>query len=218
MDRPYYQDDLTTIYHGDCREILPNLPEVDCVITDPPYGARMPSQRTGKRADIVGNDRISGDWIDSVRLSDAGSFYCFTVWDTLHAWRELIEQRGLRVRSCIVWDKMIHGLGDLTTCWAPQHELCLFASKGRHELTRRREDVIRCQRENDTSHPYEKPVALMSRLMSASNPSFVLDPFCGSGPVLVAAKLDGRRSIGIEIEEKYCELAANRLRQRVLAF
>ena len=207
-----------TIYHGDASTVLASLPSVDAVITDPPYGCKRPSQWAGKRDDIQGNKTIDATWMDSVSVNDGGAVYVFTAWEVMDVWKAELAKRW-NLRSCIVWDKGIHGLADLKTCWAPRHELCLFAGVGRHELNGKRPvDVLQVQRVNETGHPYEKPVALMGRIMEASNPATVVDPFMGSGSVLVAAKRDNRKAIGIEIEERYCEMAANRLRQGVFDF
>lgn len=213
---PYFTDDRITIYHGDAWDVLPTIGPVDAVITDPPYGCKRPSQWTGKRDDIQGNDRVDVTWMDCVNVTDGGAVYVFTSWEVIDEWKAAMKARW-NLRSCIVWDKGIHGLADLKTCWAPRHELCLFAGVGRHELKGKRPvDVVTVQRTNETGHPYEKPVGLMRRLIAASEPDLIVDPFMGSGSALLAAKLDGKRAIGIELEEKYCEMAANRLAQGVL--
>ena len=216
--RPFYERDGITIYCGSAWDVLPLIGVVDAVITDPPYGCKRPSQRTGKRADIQGNATVDTSWMSSLTVADGGAVYVFTSWEVIDEWKAAMKARW-NLRSCIVWDKGIHGLADLKTCWAPRHELCLFAGVGRHELQGSRPiDVLQVQRTNDTDHPYEKPVALMRKLIVASGPSILVDPFMGSGSTLVAAKLEGKRAIGIDIEERYCEMAANRLRQGVFGF
>lgn len=219
MVQPYYERAGITIYHGDCREILPYV-KADVVVTDPPYGSRRPPQHSkrGAHEEITGNEAVDTAWINLLQVSDGGAIYSFCTWDTLEQWRSGLARR-FRVRSCIVWDKEIHGLADLETCWAPRHELILFAANGRHELAGSRPvDVIRCQRADTSSHPYAKPTGLIRRILTASVGDTVLDPFLGSGTTLVAAKLEGRKAIGIEIEERYCEIAAKRLAQGVLEF
>jgi len=215
---PFYERDGITIYCGSAWDILPEIGAVDALICDPPYGCKRPSQRTGKRADIQGNATVDTSWMDLVNVADGGAVYVFTSWEVIEEWKTAMKLRW-NLRSCIVWDKGIHGLADLKTCWAPRHELCLFAGVGRHELQGSRPiDVLQVQRTNETGHPYEKPVALMRKLVVASGPSLLVDPFMGSGSTLVAAKLEGKQAIGIEIEERYCEMAVQRLRQGFLVF
>lgn len=217
---PYYDSEHATIYCGRCEEILPELPPADVVIADPPYGSRRPPQHSKRGAlkEVRGNDRIAPEWIFSLRLNDAAAVYSFCTWDTLEEWKRLLAYR-LNMRSCIVWDKEIHGLADLKTCWAPRHELILFGSNGRHEFNGRRPiDVIRCTRKQSDLHPYEKPVELMKQLLICTSGALIIDPFMGTGPTLRAAKDMGRKAIGVEIEEEFCEIAAKRLRQNVLEF
>lgn len=211
------------IIHGDCLSVMRGMARgsVDAVVTDPPYGARRPSQHRppGQRfAEIVGNDRVWDDWLpEAFRLvKDGGAAYVFVCWDKMHEWREACESVGFRVRSCIVWDKEIHGAGDPSTCWAPRHEMILFCAKGRHKLAGKRPiDIIRCQRlsPDDLTHPYEKPTALLSRLIEASSEAgdLILDPFAGSGATGEASLSLGRRFIGIEIDEKYAAIARRRI-------
>ncbi len=218
--------DGITLYHGDCREILPGLGagSVDMLITDPPYGARRPSARrlAGEQfSEIIDNDCVRTDWMHYRCIKQGGAIYCFCTWDTLEQWKSGLSGAGFRVRSCIVWDKVIHGLADLKTCWAPQHELVLFGALGRHELQGGRpKDVLRVQRVNSTrlQHPYEKPVQLIESLLlpSSERGDTILDPFAGSGTTGRACKDLGRKCIMIELEEKYCEIASNRLKQEVL--
>jgi site-specific DNA-methyltransferase (adenine-specific) len=224
--KPYYEHAGIMIYHGDARDVMVQLPPVDLVLTDPPYGARRPSARRSaseRFGEIAGNDKAYTEWVSiaSAILSGGGAFYLATVWDVAEKWREAMVLAGLSVRGCIIWDKAIHGLADLQTCWAPSYEMFLYGSMGRHELRGPRPvDLIREQRVDSSSleHPYQKPVSLMARFVkhSSDKGGLILDPFMGSGTTPVAAKNLGRRAIGIEIEEKYCEIAARRLAQEVL--
>jgi len=219
LPTPYYQDDAVCLYHGDCREILPDLPLVDLVLTDPPFGCRRPSQaRPVPFDEVEGNDQQDGSWLLLVSINDPGGVYCFCTWDSLQAWRESVEGVA-RVRSCVVWDKGSGGMADIKTCWAPRHELILFGAVGRYEFSSPRpSDVLRVNRVPAQAlvHPYEKPVGLMTAVLASSPGAVVLDPFAGVGPVLRAAKDLGRKAIGIEIEERYCEIAARRMAQEVL--
>lgn len=225
---PYYEQGGVTLYCGDCREVLPSLPSglVDLVLTDPPYGARRPSaRRTAEQRfeEVAGNATVDGSWLaDAYRVTkDGGALYTFACWDVLGQWLSLLRQVGYRVRSCIVWDKGVHGLADLETCWAPQHEMILFGAKGRHVLRGSRpKDVIRAERlpAADLLHPYQKPTAAITPMLLASTEEgmTVLDPFAGSGTALLAARDCGCRAIGIEVDEGYCRVAVDRLSQGVL--
>jgi site-specific DNA-methyltransferase (adenine-specific) len=219
--KPYYSDDAVTLYHGDCREILPHV-QADVLVTDPPYGIGYQSAwRTEReRFDIIaGDDAPSMGWVNEARrcVADGGALYVFTRWDVLP---QLLGAMPMS-RSCVVWDRVVHGLADVSTCYAPSHDLILMEPVGRHVLRGGRpRDLIRCQRPdpNKLVHPCEKPVGLLAQLIANSTDTgqTVLDPFAGSGTTLRAAKDLGRRAIGIEIEERYCEIAARRCAQEVL--
>jgi len=122
-----------------------------------------------------------------------------------------------KVKNLIVWDKGNAGSrGDCQAGYGLNWEAIVYASKGRRALNGPRPRAIYrydWQGSRDPVHPTVKPVALMSWLITkATQPGeIVLDPFMGSGPVLAAAKSLGRRAIGIEIEERYCAIAARRV-------
>lgn len=122
---------------------------------------------------------------------------------------------GFRIRSCIVWDKLDHGMGDTATTYGPQYELILFGAKGRHLLRPPRpKDVIRVQKLlHGIEHPYQKPVELIDHLLRASSDKgqTVLDGFMGSGSTGVAAQKLGRRFIGCEIDPAYHAIATRRI-------
>ena len=211
------------LHCGDCLSEMEKIESgaVQCVIADPPYGARRPPQHSKRGAfkEIANNEGVHAEWIpEAFRvLTDGSALYVFVCWDVLHQWQKEIKKAGFRVRSCIVWDKVVHGLADLTTCWAPQHEMILFAAKGRHELKGKRpKDVLRVQRVDPTSlrHPYEKPVDLLTRLVKASTDEgeTVLDPFMGSGTTGVACVQTGRNFIGIELDKDHFAAAEKRIK------
>jgi DNA modification methylase len=217
--KPYYQDEWATIYHGDCREILLSLAEVGLVLTDPPYGIglRNNGRRDGKRRDkdwtIAGDaDQAVGQWALDVCAARAWATIAFA--SPMRAWAGSWRQH-------LVWDKGEHvgGGGDPATCWKSTWELVQVARTG---VLRGSRDgaIIRVAavKEDYAHHPSPKPAALMNYLIRkvADGTGAVLDPFMGLGPTLRAAKDLGRRSIGIELEERYCEIAARRLSQEVL--
>ena len=228
---PYYQHKDITIYHGDCREILPTLDAVDLVLTDPPYGIQYVSNRRHVSTHIATS--IRGDvefplWsISAVAsvVSEGGAAYWFcreeSIGDINHAARSV----GMSPRRALVWDKGSWGMGDLRGEWAVQTEMVAWAANGRHllrggrpsNLLPFRREVAACRR---VWHPSQKPVAVLRRIIETSSDgdSVILDPFMGSGTTLVAAKELGRRAIGIELEERYCEIAAKRLAQEILPF
>lgn len=217
--KPYYQDNYATLYLGDCRDVIPNV-KFDVSISDPPYGARRPcARRTAEKQfdEVANNDQVYPDWIKDLHTStnENGAAYIFTCWDVLSEWSTAMTDAQFRVRNCIVWNKTVHGCGDLQTCWGPRHEMILFGAKGRHILKGKRPvDVISVPKVSPSQlkHPYEKPQELLLKIIKASDGT-IFDPFCGSGTTLVAAKLLGRTSIGCEINEAYCELTAQRLAQ-----
>ena len=192
-----------TLYHGDCREILPSLPKVDAVVTDPPYGMGFQSNyREVAHAPIAGDgDADLFRW--ACGLPVAHSRYVFCRWD------------GLRVapmpKSCVTWVKNNWSMGDLDHEHARQTEIALFWPGPAHSWPDARPtDVINAARTSNEYHPTEKPVALMERFVRWTR-GVVLDPFMGSGTTGVACAQLGRKFIGIEIERKYFEVACQRI-------
>ena len=214
---PYYDHAGITIYHGDCREVLPDL-TADCVVTDPPYGIAYSS---GSARDSV-NDGGSYCNTDGSIAGDADT----TARDAvLSLWgdRPALVFGSLRSivpswRQAIVWDKGDSaGMGDLSIPWKPNWELIFVL--GEWSSATRSPGVIRVPSISRLSmgrkHPHEKPTKLL-RVLLARCAGTILDPFMGSGTTLRAAKDLGRKAIGIEIEERYCEIAAKRMAQETL--
>lgn len=236
---PYYEHAGITIYHADCREILPHLPPVDLVLTDPPYasGARRDADRQVRGSML--RETEDADWFSHdamttwgfqwfirsvfvdirVILAPGSHVYVFTDWRQTPNVYGLLESANYRVNHCLVWNKSHFGMG---AYWRNQHENIVFASLGVPEpmVDRGMGSVVLCPNvpNAERKHPTEKPLNLLRQIMQAVPGSVALDPFMGSGTTLVAAKQLGRRAIGIEIEEKYCEIAAKRLSQEMLVF
>jgi site-specific DNA-methyltransferase (adenine-specific) len=125
------------------------------------------------------------------------------------------------VREVLVWDKVVStGMGDLDIPWRPSWESIYVIGTG--FVGRRSHGVIRCSlptlAPDRKWHPTPKPVPLLAALIEKCPPGVIADPFAGAGPTLVAAKMLGRKAIGVELEERYCEIAARRLDQGVMDF
>lgn len=211
--KPYYQDDYATIYHEDCREVLDLFHKIDLVITDPPYGI---DYQSAKRIDWQRKDKIQNDiefplWIFDL-MKPLIAMFIWCRWDNLATLP--------KPKSFIVWDKLNHSMGDLKHEYGRQWEGCAFYPGVNHSFIKRPADIIRAARvpAEQLNHPNEKPLTALFPLIKAHKNCTILDPFMGSGTTLRAAKDLGRKSIGIEIEEKYCEIAARRLSQEVLDF
>ena len=212
--KPYYEESGITIYHGDCREILPTLEPVDLVLTDPPYGIDYQSARRTDRSQW--KDKIVGDkefplWIFDI-LKPSKALFVWCRWDTL--------PQLPKPKSFIVWNKGCHSMGDLEHEFGRQWEACAFYPAEGHKFRYRPIDIIEASKVPPTAllHPNEKPVSAIVPLIDSHEGETILDPFMGSGTTLRAAKDLGRKAIGIEIEEKYCEIAARRLQQEVFDF
>ncbi|WP_369677292.1 DNA-methyltransferase, partial [Mycobacterium malmoense] len=210
---PYYQDEHVTLYHAHCLEMSNwGWQAGDVLVTDPPYGI---SYNSGARRETLAAS-IIGD--DDTALRDE----VLSLWEDKPAlvfgtWR---VPRPPNTRALLVWDtKGANGMGDLSIPWKPSHQEIYVLGSGFRG--RRDTDVITCAPVQSAAtrgrvHPHQKPVALMERLLVKCPPGVVADPFCGSGSTLIAARNQGRQAIGVEIEERYCEIAAKRLDQLCL--
>lgn len=217
MTAPYYTDDLVTLYHADCRDVLTTLDPVDLVLTDPPYGINYVSNYTvGRGVKPITNDgaRLSVAMQRKViPLLKAKHVLWFTRWDV---WPDIWSELGpwFPLRGMLIWDKGSPGMGDLTH-WGPSYEM--IASAGTGSITGSRDQsIIRFNAPSPTAriHPTEKPQALLRYLIGKLAPESVLDPFAGSSSSLLAAADLGIRGIGVEIDEATCERAARRLQAR----
>ena len=210
MTEPYYQDEYVTLYHGDCLQITEWL-GADVLVTDPPYGVafrsawRIESERFNKiKGDetVAVRDEVLNRWGDKPAL----------VFGT---WR---AERPANVRQRLIWAKGDDpGLGDLSMPWGYGDEEIYVIGKG--WAGTRRTNVYRMPKvahANNPGHPTPKPVALMESLMTYAPGGVIADPFAGSGATLLAARNLGRKVIGVELEEKYCEVIAKRLAQQTL--
>jgi site-specific DNA-methyltransferase (adenine-specific) len=226
---PYYADEAVAIYHGDCREIMPALQPVDAVVTDPPYGINdkpiktQGPRRTRKRCGFTNDWHPDSDW-DAEIPGEAFAALAMAapIIATFGHWRmreKVAAAIGVPLRAEIIWFKDMHTAPPCPV--APRDErIWLFSPagiKGQHfETSVWPEPVIPTW--GYKHHKNEKPLALMRRLVAwiSADDAAVLDPFMGSGTTLRAAKDLGRRAIGIEIDERYCEIAAKRMAQEVL--
>lgn len=211
--KPYWEGDGITLWHGDSRETVGWL-EADILLTDPPYGI---SYNSGSRRDKLAAS-IIGD--EDTTARDAA----LAAWGDRPAlvfgtWR-IPRPEGTRAR--LIWDtKGALGMGDLSIPWKPSDQEIYVLGSG--FSGHRGSNVITCapvqsMAKNGRHHPHEKPVPLLAALLEKCPPGVVADPFAGSGSTLVAAKLQGRKAIGVELVEKYAEIAARRLDQGVLDF
>ena len=215
--KPYYDHAGITIFHGDCREVLPKLGTVELIITDPPYGTgayewdKLPSLVMSCRRAVFGRlpemlpmlspapDLVvtwwpsNGDCIGRSRSGVHRQAHVIALWGYQG---EVRKARASEASIRLGWDSP----GLMADVWTDPHPHAGFVK-------------------SQYSHPTEKPVTLMRRLITLmGDQELIVDPFCGSGSTLVAAKDLGRRAIGIEIEERYCEIAAKRLAQEVMQF
>ncbi len=212
LPKPYYNEGGMTIYHGDCREILPHLPKVDLVLTDPPYGIEFRSNHR-----FIKHDKIAGD--DCLPLDTIQYLIDEAAWNAtyvFHRWDQLPMLP--KAKSVLAWVKNNWSMGDLEHEHGRQWEACSFYALPGHKFIERIPDVLFANKTGNEFHPTEKPVILMKKILAANVGHTILDPFLGSGSTLRAAKDLSREAIGIEIEEKYCEIAARRLGQEVLPF
>lgn len=212
--KPYYQDEAVKIYLGDCREILPTLDKVDLLLTDPPYGIGEAKNNNQSRGVLAkAKDYGLSDWDNSTKNTELGM--------AMACAKNAIVFGGnyyqLPSTSCwLIWDKE-NGANDFADA-----EMAWTSFKTATRIFRYRwQGMLQGNMKNKEirEHPTQKPLPLMIWCLEKySQPTdTILDPFMGSGTTLRAAKDLGRKAIGIELKEKYCEIAAQRMAQEVLA-
>jgi DNA modification methylase len=224
LPRPYYERDGIALYHGDCLEILPEFREetFDLVLTDPPYLVSYRG-RWGSDWGVIEGDANHAWVVPAYRemwrvLKQDSLCITFYGWPTADVFLDAWYLCGFRAVSVLVLIKGNWGLGYFTRA---QHEQAYVLAKGRPPRPESAiGDVIVSDHLANLLHPNQKPLSAISRLMSAFTieGTTVLDPFCGSGTALVAARNLGLNAVGIEIDERYCEIAATRLSQEVSQF
>ena len=223
---PYWQDGLVTLYHGDCREIMPELAprSVDLVMTDPPFSVPVKYQDTEgihprSWGDLLVMEPFFREVFASIRrvVRDGGQTYICCDGDTYPIFYKATYSLWPQSHM-LVWYKPTGRRG---RGWMHSHELVLHLRTGETQYADGfRQDVIGIMpvRTLNRQHPAEKPGDLWTFLSEGMpKPQYaVLDPFAGGGGALEWARMRGHKAIGIEIEEQYCEKAALRLSQQDL--
>lgn len=230
MIEPYYSDNLTTIYHGDALEILPSIraASIGLVVTDPPYvigavSAGNMATKAGGWADMMNSALWFEAWYREASrvLHSTGAMWSFANWRSIPVVMRAAFAAGLPVTSMLVWDKEWIGPGG-SQGLRPSYEVAaLMAHPGFAIPDRGTPDIRRHQvgSHKPHGHPAEKPEGLMRWIIETSAvDGAVLDPFTGSGSTLAAARSLELPAIGIEAEERWCEVAARRCSQQTLDF
>lgn len=224
-----YRSERVTLWCGDARDVLPQLGKesIDCVVTDPPYGVNWQSNSRTVQFDKLVNDK-PGEGVELLALvaddiwrvtKRTRHIYCFGI-PVIHPL--------LVPKVTLIWDKTRMGSGDLSLPWASEHEVINFhvrqsdktnaERRGGLVARLRKGSIIRAPRLNANQvkrHPTEKPVALLRQLVESSTQmdELVLDPFAGVGSTLIACLVTGRKSVGVELDPKYCDIAVERIRE-----
>jgi DNA modification methylase len=218
----YYTDTAVTLHHGDCLEVTDWL-EADVLCTDPPYGIGGNLSASYKRKRPPGWAPVHERqrWDGTLEVRDAA----------LELWGDkpsLVFGSAARLDGApphrqgpLVWDKGDGvGMGDISFPWSPNYELIYVNGAG--WAGHRGSSVLRAGHSANAAgrvgHPTPKPIGLMCNLIIKAPRGVIADPFAGSGSTLIAAKQLGRKAIGVELDEAYCEIAARRLSQGVLDF
>lgn len=217
--KPYYQDNFCTIFHGNCREILPGLPKVDLVLTDPPYGigADKNTRANKQHGNSIApsKDYGIGNWDSATPEKELFDILiALSTYQIIWGGNYFYLPYGMK--CWLVWDKDNgnNGYADCELAWTNLPKAVRkikFRWMGMLQQNMKEKEY--------RFHPTQKPTPVMMWAIQQAPETCltILDPFMGSGTTLRAAKDLNRKSIGIEIEEKYCEIAANRLSQEVLS-
>lgn len=209
-----FDDSMNAVILGDCCSVMQQFPDssMNLVLTDPPYLINYQSRDGRTIAGDTNDVWLLPAFSEAYRVLKSGgfciSFYGWSKADRyLGAWREA----GFRPVGHLV---LIKSYTSGSAFLQYRHEQAYLLAKGRVDCPLSPiSDVLYWKYTGNRLHPTQKPVRALMRLIRAfSSPGdVVLDPFCGSGSVLLAAKISGRRYIGIEVRPDYCEVAQRRL-------
>lgn len=214
---PYYADDRVTLYHGDCREVTEWL-AADVLVTDPPYGIAWESGglHSDQRVRTAAVQSIRGDEDTTIRDDVLRMWGATRPAVMFGSWR---RPRPAGVTQRLIWHKQGRKPGVAAAAFYPTDEEVYLIGSGwtgppaSTVITTTEPRELQPAR---IGHPTPKPIRLMEHLVTKCPDGVIADPFAGSGSTLVAARNLGRQAIGVEIEERYCEIAARRLAQDVL--
>lgn len=205
----YYEDEFVELHLGDCRGVR-GWTTADVLVTDPPYGVAYSSGWVKRDRSIAG-DESAGARDEVIEMWGDRPALVFGSWKV---------ERPANTVHRLIWDKAGDpGMGDLSMPWGNGEEEIYVLGRGWKGA--RRSNVIRAPKPpiaTRPDHPTPKPVALMEALIEFAPPGVIADPFAGSGATLIAARNLGRKAIGVELEEKYCELIVSRLAQQAFVF
>lgn len=209
----YYQDESVTLYHGDSLMDHREWLAADVLVTDPPYGV---DYQSGARRDTLAASILNDkDTIVRDGILEAWGSKPALVFGS---WK---IQRPAATKALLIWDtKGALGMGDLRIPWKPSHQEVYVLGDGPWQ-GKRDTDVlsiapVQSMSANGRLHPHQKPIPLMESLIAKTVGLTIADPCAGSGSTLVAAKALGRKAIGVELDEAYCEIIAKRCQQEVL--
>jgi len=205
--KPYHMSDGITIYHGDCRDILPGMEKVDLVITDPPYSSGRAESEFAATGNIAVSLHLASEMAPTMCVfgtsSGRGIEFVKSAVRSLPHNRVLLWHRSYvnsRAAGPWLWDLVLIHVFGKGSFGRPRYS-SLIQTDGTRALA------------IETGHKAPVPTAVMEHLYLPFAPGVVLDPFMGAGATLLAAKRNGGIAIGVEAEEKYCEIAATRLGQ-----
>ena len=227
------KDLINKVIQGDCLKVMKQIPDnsIDLILTDPAYrvisgGNNHPS--INMKGSVIGkndgkifdnNDIKISEWLPEVKrvMKDNTHGYCFTNQLNLLPFLMEFEKLNLSVYRILIWDK---GIATWTQFYMKQYEPIIFFRKGNAKKINNQgtKDVLSVPNTKNKLHPTEKPINLFEILLdnSSNKNDLILDPFLGSGTTAVACQNLGRRFIGIELSEKYCQIARDRLKQQTL--
>lgn len=240
--KPYYEDDAVTIYHGDCFDLLHDLTAIGAVVTDPPYSSGgafrgdraqlttmkyVNSDTAAYRPEFAGDTRDqrsflawSTMWLNAARkASEPGAVLAsFIDWRQLPTLTDAVQAGGWTWRNLATWWKP--GTRMQKGRFSASAEYVVYATNGPvREGAGSPQNVYSCKIDGDRDHIAQKPAKVMQWVLSVVPPrTVILDPFMGSGATLRAGRDLGHKVIGIDVDERYCEIAARRFDQSVMDF